>query len=170
MVTEKFPSWKCYLISHNMPLSDIDKQRLSSCAESIQKVLTKAATRYPFHIVFGHRSPAEQFELYKKGRKQEGGVWVIVSKSSVVTYCDGIRSVSNHNYMPARAVDIIPDSNDWNDRSAFAFLAGKIIAIADEMFDAGQIPHRLKWGGDWDEDGRTLDEKLIDYPHIEEII
>lgn len=152
-----------------MPLNTIDEQRLSTATVTIQKVIRKAASRYGFHIIYGYRSPAEQFELYKQGRRFDGKVWVIQDKKKVVTYCDGSNSVSNHNHIPARAVDLIPEGEDWNDRSAFAFLAGKIIALSDEMFKNGETEKRLKWGGDWDEDGRTLDEKLIDYPHIEEI-
>jgi peptidoglycan L-alanyl-D-glutamate endopeptidase CwlK len=40
-------------------------------------------------------------------------------------------------------------------------LVGYIERIAEGM----NIP--IRWGGDWDQDGRTADEKFIDMPHLE---
>ena len=51
------------------------------------------------------RSPALQFELFKKGRAQIGGRWVVVDKSQVVTDKDGT-DLSHHNIYPAAAADI----------------------------------------------------------------
>jgi peptidoglycan LD-endopeptidase CwlK len=151
-------------------LDQKDKTKLAECHEDIQLVLNRAALLYGFHIVYGHRGPALQFDLYKQGRKLVAGVWTIEPGGKVVTYCDGYQKLSNHNYKPARAVDVIPDSMNWKDLAAFSFLAGKIIAIADDMYSKGEIKHKLRWGGDWDQDGRTDDEKLVDYPHIEVIL
>jgi peptidoglycan L-alanyl-D-glutamate endopeptidase CwlK len=59
------------------------------------------------------------------------------------------------------AVDVAPYPIDWNDPARFARLFGYIERIANEL----QIP--IRWGGDWNRNWRTKDERLIDLPHIE---
>jgi len=54
-----------------------------------------------------HRTPNEQFELYKEGRAFKNGKWVVVDKKKVVTGKDGFNNKSRHNYLPASGVDIV---------------------------------------------------------------
>lgn len=54
-----------------------------------------------------HRPVAQQFDLYKKGRKQlPTGVWVVEDKNLVVTNVDGYKTLGAHNYFPSRAIDV----------------------------------------------------------------
>lgn len=49
----------------------------------------------------------------------------------------------------------------WDDTHIFAAVAGCFFAAADEL-DA-----RIRWGGDWDGDGSTKNQTLMDWGHIE---
>lgn len=97
-----------------------------------------------------HRSPEEQAELYKQGRVfKEDGTLASITPSQVVTYCDGTHKVSEHNCLPARALDfaiVIGGKITWNDQEYEA--VGKLAEAAG-----------LEWGGSW----RTFKDR----PHIQ---
>ena len=38
---------------------------------------------------------------------------------------------------------------------------------ADELYIAGKMKHRIRWGGDWDGDTDVKDQKFMDLPHFE---
>ena len=117
-------------------------------------------------IVYGHRDPSLQFELYKKGRlKEDDGKWVIFDKSKVVTYCDGTKNKSDHNYTPSRAVDAVPYPIDWKDTNRMYYFAGHVKAIAIVLKAQGKITHDIGWGGDWDDDTGVDDQIFMDLAH-----
>ena len=68
---------------------------------------------------------------------------------------------SKHNRLPSPALDVAPYPIDWKDTAAFARLFGIYEALA---FKHGI---KIRWGADWNNNGRTADEKFIDMPHIE---
>ena len=125
--------------------------RLSTCHPDIQKVMNEAIKHYDFTILFGYRSPQEQFELYKQGRKLVNNKWEKVG--ATVTNLDGITKVSEHNYKPSRAIDIAPYPIDWNDTNRFKDLA-KIVKDA-----AKTVGVSIEWGGDW--------KSFVDLPHYQ---
>jgi peptidoglycan L-alanyl-D-glutamate endopeptidase CwlK len=49
----------------------------------------------------------------------------------------------------------------WKDTHIFALIAGVYIAAAKEYSIT------LRWGGDWDSDGHTTDQTLLDWGHLE---
>lgn len=54
-----------------------------------------------------HRTPEEQFELFKTGRhKLDSGYWEKIEGKPVVTNCDGTTKRSKHNYYPSKAFDV----------------------------------------------------------------
>jgi len=55
-------------------------------------------------VISIHRTPADQFALYKQGRTFRNGTWV--KTGAVVTSKDGYIKPSRHNYLPATAIDI----------------------------------------------------------------
>ena len=117
-------------------------------------------------VLYGYRSRAEQFELYKKGRTLIDGVWIITNPLEVVTYLDGVTKRSNHNYMPALAVDVVPYYGSgahirYNDKSRLYFFAGYVKSVAESM---GIM---IRTGADWDMDTEVSDESFIDLPHFE---
>jgi len=98
---------------------------------------------FDFSVTCGHRGEAEQELAFRTGK-------------STKHYPD-----SKHNRMPSVAVDLAPYPTDYGDPAAFARLAGYVLAVADEL------DIEVRWGGDWDQDGRSNDERLVDLPHFE---
>lgn len=129
---------------------------LLTCERDLQTVLHEAIKIVDFSVVFGHRSPELQYSLWEKGRNGRGEV---TNVSEVVTYRDGYKKKSNHNYEPSRAVDIIPYPGGWKDKEGFHYIAGVIASISRRLLKEGRITKPIKWGGHW--------KTLIDLPHYE---
>lgn len=48
------------------------------------------------------------------------------------------------------------------------YVAAYLIAIADILYEQGEITHKLRWGGNWDKDSVIqLDHNFVDNPHLE---
>ena len=124
--------------------------RLATCDERIQKVMNEAIKHYDFTVLYGYRTPAEQFELFKQGRTLTNGVWKVTGKT--VTNLDGKTKMSNHNSNPSKAIDIAPFPIDWNNIQRFLDMA-KVVKEA-----AKTVGVEITYGGDW---------KMKDYPHFE---
>lgn len=130
----------------------ISNYNLSTCSANLQRLMDEAIRRAPkwldFAITCGHRNELDQEKAFREGK-------------STKRWPD-----SKHNKMPSKAVDVRPASpfsaEDWNDRLRFARLIGFIEGVA---IDLG-IPIRV--GLDFSGDGRSLDERFLDLPHIEE--
>jgi hypothetical protein len=95
-----------------------------------------------------HRTPAEQFEIFKKGRQFRNGKWVKVG--TTFTGLDGFAKKSRHNFLPAQAVDIILIQPN-----------GKILEAGpqEKKIESGAAKFGFDWGGNW--------KGFQDMPHIE---
>jgi peptidoglycan L-alanyl-D-glutamate endopeptidase CwlK len=101
--------------------------RIDDCVPKLQELYPKLRLVYEqmfpgfsLKLTCTHRSPEEQFELFKKGRKETSdGRWVVDNRNEVVTYLDGKRILSRHNYYPSQAFDVavITPSKElsWNE-------------------------------------------------------
>ncbi len=128
--------------------------RLETCHPDLQLIFNEAIKTVDCSILCGHRKQSEQNHVYEAGLSQVK--W----------------PHSKHNIVPSYAVDAGPyfaemQNVDWEDGLAFAVFAGYLKRIAEELYKQGKISHRLRWGGDWDGDGRTKDERFLDLPHFE---
>lgn len=101
-------------------------------------------------IVQGLRTFDEQAAIYAQGRTKPGKIVTNAKPGS-----------SYHNY--GLAIDVAPLSED-----------GKSINwdYNFKLLCPFAKNHGLRWGGDWDGDGKTKadgdkDEHLVDYPHFE---
>ena len=94
-------------------------------------------------ILEGHRSKERQNELYDKGRTK-------------LRYPAG-----RHNASPSGAVDVTPYPVDWDDRERQTLFAGFVLGIAQAR------GLKLRWGGDWDQDFKVMDNRFDDFPHFE---
>ena len=103
-----------------------------------------------------HRTPEEQFDLYKKGRtlNDKTKIWEITDRSKVVTFVDGVNDVGKHNTYPAQAFDVaIQNPQDdfiWDTKLP---QWGFMIKAAKQL--------ELENGGSW--------KKFKDYPHFETV-
>ena len=125
--------------------SKTSKARLDSCSTKIQNIFNEVIKYMDVTVVSGHRTPAEQLELYKKGRSVNG---------NIVTNIDGYTKKSKHNYSPSLAVDVVPYPIDWEDEQRFLELSVIVKRIAAEQGTD------VVWGGDW--------KSFKDYPHWQE--
>lgn len=103
-------------------------------------------TEQDFSVIEGLRSQERQLELFRKG-------------ASKVT-------VSRH--MSGNAVDLAVWRNgtiDWEDHD---HNKTGYKAIAKAMRQAAkELGVRIRWGGDWDSDGDSSDERFLDWVHFE---
>lgn len=136
-------------------------ERLNTCEKDLFKIMSLVISRsqIDFSITEGHRSLERQEQLFKEKK----------------TKIDGVNKKGKHNYFPSLAVDIAiyhPDKNTRNKLvyhvPSLAYVAGVVQSCAIELFEKGEIKHKVRWGGNWDKDGIILqDQSFDDLPHFE---
>ena len=101
-------------------------------------------TKMELHISCTYRSPRAQQDLYAIGRQKSP-----IGKGYIVTNCDGVKNLSNHNLWPSRALD------------CYITYAGKAVWDKDAFKPLGELAPKygLVWGGSW--------ERWKDLPHLE---
>lgn len=134
---------------------------LRTCHQDLQKVASLAISRshVDFGITEGHRTLTRQKQLFDEGKSK----------------IDGINKKGKHNYKPSLAFDYYiyhPDLETRRklayDKVSLAYVAGLLQSCSEELFEKGEISHRLRWGANWDSDGIIdLDQSFDDYPHVE---
>jgi peptidoglycan LD-endopeptidase CwlK len=127
--------------------SDASRKQLGTCDPRLQRVLLEVIKYFDFSVLEGHRGEEDQNRAYAKGLSQ-------------VRWPYG-----KHNSLPSKAADIAPYPVDWSSteaaRQRFCLLAGFVLL---EGLKQGV---KLRWGGDWDGDLDTRDEKFRDLGHFE---
>lgn len=99
-------------------------------------------TSLDFTVICGHRTAKEQMEAYRKG-------YTKVMKSK-------------HMELPSRAFDFIPYPFDNNWVSPDFAKLGKLFLEC-----AKELNILARWGGDWNMNGTSTDEKFYDSGHFE---
>jgi peptidoglycan L-alanyl-D-glutamate endopeptidase CwlK len=128
--------------------------RLASCHIDIQVIWNELIKYIDCSVFCGHREEAEQNKAFFDDLSQ-------------LQWPD-----SKHNSFPSMAIDSGPyfvelRNTDWEDAKAFAKFAGFAQLLAIQLYEQKKITHVLRWGGDWDMDGRTTDQSFSDLPHFE---
>lgn len=134
-------------------LGPASRKKLEGLHPNLIAVVTRAieVTTQDFTVLCGVRTLAEQKELYAQGRTKPGNIVTWTLNSRHLPAADGL----------GRAVDLAPYPIDWNDLLKFD-------AIAKAMFGASKelgIP--IRWGADWDQDGKPRERGETDSPHFE---
>jgi len=135
------------------------KANLRNVHQDLVLVAYEAIKITDFSVLYGHRSQELQFKLYQKGRKKINGRWRVSDKSKIVTYRDGYKKLSKHNFGIARALDIAPYPIDWKNLKRFYYMAGVFVACANRLKWEGVIDKTIVWGGNW--------ISFKDYPHFQ---
>lgn len=108
-----------------------------------------------FRVIEGVRTPARQKLLYAQGRTAPG---------PKVTWTMN----SNHFVNPktgfGHAVDILPAPYDWKNLKDFDDVAAAMFQASKEL----NIP--IRWGADWDRDGKPRERGETDNPHFELVL
>lgn len=147
--------------------SNKSKAKLKSAHPDLQLLFNEVVQHFDNTIVYGYRSPALQFQLFRQGRKYENGIWVKDPESYTITNCDGYEILSKHNYNPSLAIDATPYPIDNEDLERMYFFAGWILGFAKRLLAEGKIKHLVRWGGDWDRDTEIDDQTFNDLYHFE---
>jgi len=134
-------------------LGQQSRARLKGVHPDLVKVVELAIkkTATDFLVLEGVRTPARQKELYAQGRTRPGQVVTWTLTSNHFAKADGF----------GHAVDLAPYPVDWNDLKKFD-------AISKAMFAAAaELGIRIRWGADWDQDGKSRERGESDSPHFE---
>lgn len=125
--------------------------RLKGVDARLVKVVHRAAqiSTVGFMVVEGLRTLERQKQLYAQGRTTKGKIvtWTLKSK-----HLDGL------------AVDLAPIQNgqiDWTDLAKFDAMAKAMFAAAAEL------GIKIRWGADWNQNGRPREKGEGDSPHFE---
>ena len=124
-------------------LSKRSLEQLNTCDPRLVAILNEVIKHYDFTVICGHRTQEDQDQVFREG-------------TSKLRWPN-----SKHNSLPSKAVDIAPYPLDWDDEVRFARLMGHVERVANEQ------GIRLRFGLDFDGDGRSNDERFLDYPHVE---
>lgn len=113
-------------------LSKRSKNNLKRVHSDLVAVVKRAIkiTDQDFMIICGRRTKKEQRTLLRLGKS-----WTM-----------------NSRHLTGHAVDFVPYPVDWNDLTKFARVADAFFKAADEL------GIKIRWGGDWNENGSYLDE------------
>lgn len=127
---------------------------MATCHLDLQLIFNEVIKSIDCSVFCGYRCEAEQQKAF-------------INELSQVEFPN-----SKHNTFPSMAIDAGPyfaelKNTDWEDAKAFAVFAGYVMRVTEELFQKGLITHRIRWGGDWDGDGRTSDQTFNDLPHFE---
>lgn len=149
-------------------LGDESRARLANVHPDLVRVVERAITMTPqdFKVLEGVRTPERQRELYGQGRTAKElakvGLPPHLAKPSarIVTW-----TLNSNHFKQAdgfgHAVDLVPFPVDWESLVKFD-------AIAKAMFDAAKAENvAIRWGADWDRDGKPRERKESDSPHFE---
>jgi peptidoglycan L-alanyl-D-glutamate endopeptidase CwlK len=129
------------------------RARLKGVHPDLVKVVERAIelTDQDFMVLEGVRTPARQKELYAQGRTAPGPkvTWTLNS---------------NHFVNPktgfGHAVDLVPFPVDWSH--------AKLGVVSKAMFAASwELGIPIRWGADWDRDGKPREKGESDSPHFE---
>ncbi|MCK3654241.1 peptidase M15 [Pasteurellaceae bacterium Macca] len=125
----------------NFQLSDVSKKNLQGVNARLVAVVKRALaiSAVDFRVIEGVRTKERQQQLFKQGATK----------------------TLNSRHLTGHAVDIVPLPVDWKNKSAFKQVANAMFTAADELGIA------IRWGGDWNRNGKSEDERFYDGPHFE---
>ncbi len=118
----------------------------------VKRAAALATAEEDFTVLEGVRTPERQRELYAQGRTKPGKIVTWTLKSN---HFRNARTGFGH------AVDLAPFPIDWNDHGRFDRLAKLIFRAAAAEGVA------IRWGADWDRDGKPRERGETDSPHFE---
>jgi peptidoglycan LD-endopeptidase CwlK len=125
------------------------RRALDTCHKDLRYIFNYVIRYFDHSVIEGHRNEEKQNKYYKEGKSK-------------------LRfPKSKHNSYPSMAVDAAPYPINWGGRERFTYFAGFVMAVARVMYDAGEIEHLVRWGGDWDKDTEVDDNRFDDLPHFE---
>lgn len=137
---------------------DKSDAKLGTCHPMLKKIAYRALQRSPYDITIIHGWRGKELQNQLVAEKKSRTPWPESrhNKSDDATL-DSPELVSD-------ALDFAPwiDGDiPWDDTHIFACIAGCFLSAAQDFGCT------LRWGGDWDSDGSTKDQTLMDWGHVE---
>ena len=147
-------------------LSKLSLSRLVGLHPSLEAVVKRAIqiTEQDFMVVEGVRTKEQCYINYGKGRTvaqcTAKGVPAQYAKPNLakVTW---LNNPLSSKHVTGHAVDLVPYPVDWNDLSKFDKVAKAMYAAAKELGVS------IRWGANWDNDGKFREKGEYDSPHFE---
>ena len=147
-------------------LSQRSLDRLKGVDERLVKVVKRTIELSPiyFMVLEGVRTREQCMINYGKGRTaaqcQAKGVPAKYAKPAAakVTW---LNNPFASKHVSGKAVDLVPYPVDWNDLKKFDAIAKAMFAAAKEL------NIKIRWGADWDGDGKPRERGESDSPHFE---
>lgn len=121
--------------------------RLNSCHPDLITIFNEMIRYFDCTILEGHRGREAQEKAFSEGK-------------SKVHYPFG-----KHNAFPSMAVDATPYPVNLDNKEAHIYFGGFVMALAALLYEEGKITHKLRWGGDWNQDNNPKDG--WDFVHFE---
>lgn len=125
----------------NVKLGKASLAKLDTIKPELRAVCLKAFETMPFDItvIEGVRTLERQKQLLAQGATK----------------------TLNSKHLVREAVDMAPYPVDWKNLDRFR-------TMRDHMFEAAkELGTKIRWGGDWNRNGDSKDEKFYDGPHFE---
>ena len=123
--------------------------KLSTCHKDLQTLFNEVIKNFDCIVLEGHRDQAAQDKAFSEGKSQ-------------LKYPDG-----KHNSNPSHAVDVSPYPIIWSNINRFYWFAGYVMGIAQKLYDEKKMTHKIRFGGDWNNDKNITDNKFNDLVHYE---
>lgn len=147
-------------------LSQKSLDKLKGVDERLVKVVKRAIEISPidFMVLEGVRSKEQCMINYGKGRTaaqcSAKGVPAKYANPSAakVTWLNNPFASKHYD---GKAVDLVPYPVDWNDLKKFDVISKAMFAAAKEL------NVNIRWGADWDKDGKSRERGESDSPHFE---
>lgn len=156
-------------------LGSRSKERLVGIHPKLAAVVVKAISisTVDFTVLEGVRTLDRQRRLYGQGRTaaELAKVGLPASyakpKEAKVTWTLTSNHFVNKSTGSGHAVDLAPWPIDWEGPNHFP----KFDAIAEAMFAAAEeLGVKIRWGADWDMDGKPRERGETDSPHFELVL
>lgn len=151
-------------------LGQASRAKLDTVDPRLRKVVERAIeiTEQDFVVLCGVRAQREQYQLYAKGRhvaelRAAGVPLDILAQPGEpkVTWTLHSRHCPDTKTGLSNAVDLCPFPIDWNHLAKFD-------AVSRAMRQAArEIGVSIRWGADWDDDGKSREKGESDSPHFE---
>ena len=147
-------------------LSKRSLSRLAGVDDKLVAVVKRAIeiSDVDFMVLEGVRSKEQCMINYGKGRTaaqvQAKGIPARYAKPSVakVTW---LNNPFASKHVSGKAVDLVPYPVDWQDLKKFDAIAKAMLQAAKELGVS------VRWGADWDNDGKPRERGESDSPHFE---
>ena len=151
-------------MAFNLSQKSLDK--MNGVDERLQRVVKRAIqlTKQDFMVLEGVRTREQCMINYGNGRT----VAQCVAKGVPAQYANPnaakvtwLNDPFASKHCDGKAVDLVPYPVDWNDLKKFDAIAKAMLQAAKEL----GIP--IRWGADWNSNGRPREKGETDSPHFE---